>query len=553
MHAHLTDTALQGKGIFEHILGQFRTVFQFILELGDQAVAVFEIDFDIFLLPVRPFFAQVFGNQFGEAVGLIDGHVADTGDILEGALRRHCTECNDTRHMVDSVLFLDITVCLGQVLEVHIYIRHADTVRIEETLKQKLILDRVQIGNLEAVSHHRTCRRATPGTYHRAHSAGCCDIVLYYQEVVGESHLADGLELKVYTLRLLVIEGIPISHPRTLIGQITEIRHGAAEVITTVFARLVVLAAFDDIGISLHIGIDVRHEVVRQLEFGQDIIPVYTVFLDFVRYLKGIGDDLRMLGEHGSHFLRALDVFLLGIMQAVRIIYIRIGSQADKTVMRRSVLFEDKMRVIGRHDLDAFLLRQSEQSLVVDFLMFVDFLGKSRHFGLVQLHFKVIVLSEHPFMPPHGLSCGLVFAGKNILRYLARHTRRAADEPLVITLQYLMRDPGLVVESLHMAVRTDLDEVFVALGILGEQYKVIVLPVVLVLERRVIMPGHIYLAAYDRLDRGVLGSMLEKLLDAVHIAVVGNRNGRHAEFFDPVKQLGHGGKSIKDGILGVYV
>ena len=59
--------------------------------------------------------------------------------------------------MICSIGLLYILVGCREVLEIHIDIRHVDTVRIEETLKQQLVFDRVQIGDFEAVSHNRTC------------------------------------------------------------------------------------------------------------------------------------------------------------------------------------------------------------------------------------------------------------------------------------------------------------------------------------------------------------------------------------------------------------
>ena len=45
--------------------------------------------------------------------------------------------------MRSAVLLLYVLVRLGEVLEVYVDIRHGDTVRIEETFEQELVLDGV--------------------------------------------------------------------------------------------------------------------------------------------------------------------------------------------------------------------------------------------------------------------------------------------------------------------------------------------------------------------------------------------------------------------------
>ena len=98
----------------------------------------------IFLLD---FLAEAVGNQAGESVGLVEGQVPHPRDILYRPFGEHGSKGDYPRNMVLAISLIDIFVGEPQVLEVHVDIRHRDSVRVEETLEQELVLDRVQIGD----------------------------------------------------------------------------------------------------------------------------------------------------------------------------------------------------------------------------------------------------------------------------------------------------------------------------------------------------------------------------------------------------------------------
>ena len=117
-----------------------------------------------------------------------------------------------------------------------------------------------------------------------------------------------------------------------------------------------------------------------------------------------------------------------------------------------------------------------------------------------------------------------------------------------------MRHPGLVVVfAFYVSGGYYLYQVLVAFIVLGQEDEVIVSPVLVVLQPVVVMARDIDLAADDGLHRRVLRGKLEELLDTVHVAVVGDGQGRHAELFRTLEQLGDGGESVKDGVLGMDV
>ena len=188
--------------------------------------------------------------------------------------------------MVLGVLVLHILVSQNQVLEVHVDIRHTDTVGIQETLEQKIVFDRIQICNAQTVCNRRACCTTTPGTYEIAGLAGCGNIVLNDEEVIRKTHPGYCLELEIQPFRLLVGERVAVSFLRALIGDMTKIGHGMAEFVTAVIslhliAILVLLDRVTALGnyilVLFEIDVDILHEFGIDLVFGQHVIPVYGI------------------------------------------------------------------------------------------------------------------------------------------------------------------------------------------------------------------------------------------------------------------------------------
>ena len=84
--------------------------------------------------------------------------------------------------------------------------------------------------------------------------------------------------------------------------------------------------------------------------------------------------------------LGGFQVFLLGVAQALGVVEIGIGADADQAVVGRTVLLADEMHVVGGHHLDAQFLRYPENDLVDLLLMGESTLLGPRHIGLVPLH-----------------------------------------------------------------------------------------------------------------------------------------------------------------------
>ena len=241
VHSDLTYASLKLEGIVEHLLLKVGTVLEYVLELRHQTVAVLQVDlhavllqalleeflrehllsrmlrvvhFDLLLDLLETGFELVqlrierillldllrkpVGHQLGQPHRIVDREMADSGHVLYGALCGHCAEGDDPGHMVCGILLLHIAVRRLEVLEIDVDIRHADTVRVQEALEQQGVLDRVQIGDFQAICHHGARSGTSSRPHQRTCRPGCRNIILDYEEVVRETHTAYGLELEVY-------------------------------------------------------------------------------------------------------------------------------------------------------------------------------------------------------------------------------------------------------------------------------------------------------------------------------------------------------------------
>ena len=87
------------------------------------------------------------------------------------------------------------------IVEVGIDIRQGDTVGIQETLEQQIVLQRVYLRDAQTIGNHRTGSRTTSRADHHAQLvAGRVDKVLNDEEVARETHRLHDVQLETDTL-----------------------------------------------------------------------------------------------------------------------------------------------------------------------------------------------------------------------------------------------------------------------------------------------------------------------------------------------------------------
>ena len=85
-------------------------------------------------------------------------------------------------------------------VKVHIDIGHSDTTRIQESFKQQVVLDRVQVGNAQAIRNCTSSGRSTARTNTNRMVARVANHVPHNQEVRTEAHLFNSLQFEIESL-----------------------------------------------------------------------------------------------------------------------------------------------------------------------------------------------------------------------------------------------------------------------------------------------------------------------------------------------------------------
>ena len=103
---------------------------------------------------------QTVGNRLAECIRLVQRQLLYARHILDGVLGGHRTVCNNVGTVLVTVLIHYPAQHLASavVIEVGIDIRQVHTVWVQETLKQQVVLQRVDLGDSQAICHYGTCR-----------------------------------------------------------------------------------------------------------------------------------------------------------------------------------------------------------------------------------------------------------------------------------------------------------------------------------------------------------------------------------------------------------
>ena len=165
-------------------------------------------------------------NEFCEAVRFGKRKLLYTCDIFDSRLGCHRAVRDDMSHTFGSVFFrypakhFPTTV----IVEVGIDIGEGNSVRIQETLEQQVVFDRVDTGDPQAVGNSRTCCRSTAGADRNTQFfASGTDKVLHDQEVTGETHRLHDMQLEVQPLLDFVVQFISVTNFSSVVGDLFQI------------------------------------------------------------------------------------------------------------------------------------------------------------------------------------------------------------------------------------------------------------------------------------------------------------------------------------------
>src|SRR5580692_11260816 len=109
------------------------------------------------------FNAQRGWYQFGEPVDFTVRNIHGAANIFDGGFSGHGAEGDDLRNIFAAVFMGDVVDQFAATAhaEVDVDIRHGDAFWIQETLEQQVVLQRVDVGNAQRVTHQAAGSRTT--------------------------------------------------------------------------------------------------------------------------------------------------------------------------------------------------------------------------------------------------------------------------------------------------------------------------------------------------------------------------------------------------------
>ena len=367
------------------------------------------------------------------------------------------------------------------------------------------------------------------------------------------------MKFKAYAVIHFLVQGVSIQACSTLVGQFVQIVSLKLDAVNLVVSAQLLYLLLSFLRWQLVLTVLIAGELLEEillaelsspLLFGakvlgdreerHDGVALYVVGFHLVEHLAGVCQSLGNVLEHFVHLLTRLEPLLFGVQHTCGVVQILAGGQAEQVVMRFGIILVHEVAVVGADELDAVFAGQFYEPFV-GFLLQGECLAVgslARVFDLMPLQLQVVVVAEEVLEPLHTLLRPLDVASQNLARNLSRYACRAADEVLVEAFQVGMIGSRLAVESIYPGAGYQLYQVLVAMEVLGQQYQVVAAQVQLLVRLLLLAPSrHIHLAAEDRFEWlqtfllapfVYLSAIVKQVLDAKHIAMVGERHSSHA-------------------------
>ena len=167
-------------------------------------------------------------DEFGDGVAEAIGEPEGAPGVANRGARRHRSEGNDLRHVIVPVFSPNIAqnIVAAVVGEVHIDIGHGDALRIEESLKEEVIRDRVHVGDPGQIGDEAAGGASSAGSHYHAFALCPVDEVLHDQEVGRESGFFDNPEFVFHARAVLVGDVGAESFGETDFAEFAQIRFG---------------------------------------------------------------------------------------------------------------------------------------------------------------------------------------------------------------------------------------------------------------------------------------------------------------------------------------
>ena len=410
--------------------------------------------------------------------------------------------------MVGPVLVNDVLnhLVATPVVEVNINIGKAYAVRIQKTFEQKVVGDRVDVGDSGSICDRRTRCRSPPRPHTHAHVACCLAEVLNDQKVSRIARALDGFKLKIKPLGDFSRNRIAPALCGAHIRQVPQVG---------------VLAALSAVG-----GVVGVHKFVRNFKRGQEHVTRESKVLDLLEDFAQVFESLRPICKALAHLSLGSEVELAVGEPVAKSASAPDGGRllfglldAEQHVVRLGLRLVQVERVVGGHRLDPVPGTKATKH-VVDGILFRK---------AVAVDFCVKIGSKLLF-PPQKRLFGLLFAHiQDQLGNLPHHSAGCDHDALFVGEQQVAVDARNIVKSIDVGDGTQLGQVVVARFVLGQQRN---LESVVLLASVLVVAAHKRIHSHDGLElRATLRSVfvvglypLHELKRAHHVAEVGQRH-----------------------------
>ena len=153
------------------------------------------------------------------------GQPEDTGTVADRGTGLDRREGDDLSDMVGAVAIGDIADHLAPaaLVEVHVYVGHLLAARVQEALEEKVVADRIEVHDPQAVGDTAARGRATPRPDPDPRLPRIADDVPHDEEIGGESHISDDPQLEIEPLGHLRGDLGAVTGGGSLIGQMRKI------------------------------------------------------------------------------------------------------------------------------------------------------------------------------------------------------------------------------------------------------------------------------------------------------------------------------------------
>ena len=344
-------------------------------------------------------------NLLGDAIDVRVGHVHGAADVAHHGLGLHRAERDDLRDVLAAVPARDVLddFAAPPLAEVDVDVGHRHALGIQEALEDEVVVERVDVGDPHRPGDQAAGRRAAARTDRNALLARVADEVPDDQQIAGEPHPLDHLDLVGQAL-LVVADRV------TQLAFVVQLAQ-PDQALGKALARDV-----------LEVAVDV--EAFGHVELRQVDLPARNLDVDALGDAHRVAERLGMILEDLRHLGGGLQEELIAVIaQPLRVVDRLPGADAQQDVVRLEVVLPQVVHVVGADQRQVQIARDRQQPGIDDALL-VDAL---------ELHLeKEVAVAEDVAIAGGGGHRALRLLAANLAGHLAFQAAAQTDQPLAV-------------------------------------------------------------------------------------------------------------------------